>query len=140
MPTKIYLWHLLLLLLRYKHPMSDSCFFAQSFPNLPTYYVCAIRLCILIFVLFSFQGYLMGSRINHSVGALNDNSKWFIEDWSKTLEDLRVAHFIGMYLPFLSFYLFRNTKSTILVSLLYEVIAMFTLVQALSGKPFFNSK
>ena len=112
-------------------------FFTQSFPNLPTYYVWAIRLVILIFVLFSFPGFLMGSRMNHSVGALNDNSNWFIVGWSKTFGDLGVAYFIEMHalqvLPFLCFYILKKTKPTILISLLYGVLAMFTLFQALQG-------
>jgi len=117
-------------------------FFAQSFPNLPIYYLWAIRLGILIFVVFSFEGALMGSRMNHSVGAINDNSNWFIVGWSKTVGDLRVSHFIGMHalqlLPLLSFYIFKNTKSTIIISLLYAVLAATALVQALNGKPIFS--
>jgi hypothetical protein len=117
-------------------------FFTQSFPNLPSYYVWAIRLGIVIFVVFSFEGGLMGSRMNHSVGAINDNSNWFIVGWSKTVGDLRVSHFIGMHalqiLPLLSFYIFKNTKATIVISLLYAVLATTTLVQALNGKPIFT--
>jgi hypothetical protein len=119
-------------------------FFTQSFPSLPNYYVWAIRLGILIFVIFSFEGFLMGSRMNHSVGALNENSNWFIVGWSKTVGDLRVSHFIGMHalqvLPFISFYVFKNTKATIFISLLYGLLAIFTLIQALQGKPVFTSK
>ena len=119
-------------------------FFTQSFPNLPDYYVWSIRLGILIFVVFSFEGFLMGSQMNHSVGALNDNSNWFIIGWSKTVGDLRVSHFIGMHalqvLPLLSFYIFKNTKATIIISVLYGLLAALTLVQALQGKPIFNSK
>jgi hypothetical protein len=114
-------------------------FFIQSFPNLPIYYVWSIRLGILIFVVFSFEGGLMGSRMNHSVGAINDNSNWWIVGWSKTVGDLRVSHFIGMHalqlLPLLSFYIFKNTKSTIVISILYGLLATSTLVQALNGKP-----
>ena len=117
-------------------------FFSQSFPELPIYYVWAIRLGILIFVIFSFEGALMGSRMNHSVGAINDNSNWFIVGWSKTVGDLRVSHFIGMHalqlLPLLSFYILKNTKATIIISLLYAVLATTTLVQAINGKPLFT--
>ena len=114
-------------------------FFTQSFPNLPRYYVWSIRLGILIFVIFSFEGGLMGSRMNHSVGAINDNSNWWIVGWSKTVGDLRVSHFIGMHalqlLPLLSFYVFKNTRITIIISILYGFLATSTLVQALNGKP-----
>jgi hypothetical protein len=114
-------------------------FFTHSFPNLPNYYVWAIRLGILIFVIFSFEGALMGSRMNHSVGAINGNSNWLIVGWSKTVGDLRVSHFIGMHalqiLPLISFYAFKNTKGIIIISLLYGLLAAATLVQALKGKP-----
>jgi hypothetical protein len=114
-------------------------FFTQTFPDLPNYYIWAIRFGILIFVVFSFEGALMGSRMNHSVGAINDNSNWFVVGWSKTVGDLRVSHFIGMHalqlLPFLSFYIFINTKATIIISILYAVLAATTLIQALNGKP-----
>jgi len=119
-------------------------FCIQSFSSLPTHYVWAIRLAILIFVIFAFEGFLMGSRMNHSVGALNDNSNWFVVGWSKTVGDLRVSHFIGMhalqFLPFLSFYVLKNTKATIVISLLYGLLAALTLVQALQGRPLFSSK
>ena len=117
-------------------------FLTQSFPNLPNYYVWSIRLGILIFIVFSFEGGLMGSRMNHSVGAINDNSNWWILGWSKTVGDLRVSHFIGMHalqiLPLLSFYIFKNTKATIVISIIYGLLATTTLVQALNGKPVFT--
>lgn len=117
-------------------------FFTQTFPDLPNYYVWAIRFGILIFVVFSFEGALMGSKMNHSVGAINDNSNWFIVGWSKTVGDLRVSHFIGMHalqiLPILSFYIFKNTKATIIISIFYGLLATTTLVQALKGKPIFQ--
>ncbi|MBI1267486.1 MAG: hypothetical protein GC193_08665 [Cryomorphaceae bacterium] len=119
-------------------------FFTQSFPELPTYYLWAIRLGIMIFVIFSFEGFAMGSKLSHTVGAINDNSNWFIVGWSKTVGDLRVSHFIGMHalqvLPILSFYVLKNTKATILVSLLYGTLALATLVQALQGKPLLPAK
>ena len=119
-------------------------FFINTFPKLPVYYVWAIRFSIVIFVLFSFEGFAMGSRFNHSVGALNDNSNWFIVGWSKTVGDLRVAHFIGMHalqlLPFLSYYVLKNTKATYGLSLAYILLVLFTLIQAIKGKPLINTK
>lgn len=119
-------------------------FFTNSFSDLPGYYVWAIRLGILIFVVFSFEGALMGGRMSHSVGLENDNSSLFILGWSKLVGDLRVSHFIGMHalqvLPILSFYLLKNTKLTIAVGILYGLLALFTLVQALNGKPLFKSQ
>jgi len=118
-------------------------FFTNSFSELPNYYVWSIRLGIIIFVIFSFEGFAMGSRLSHSVGALNDNSNWFIVGWSKTVGDLRVAHFIGMHalqvLPVLSYYVFKNTKLTIGLSVVYGLLALLTLYQALNGKPLVKS-
>lgn len=118
-------------------------FFFQTFPNLPSYYLWAIRLGILIFVVFSFEGFAMGSLLSHSVGAINDNSNLFLVGWSKTVGDLRVSHFIGMHalqvLPVLSFYFLRDLKTTFFVSFLYGLLAMVTLFQALQGKPFWSS-
>lgn len=119
-------------------------FFNSDFPDLPEYYLWSIRLGLIIFVIFSFQGFLMGSTLNHSVGAKNDNSNMFIVGWSKKVGDLRVAHFIGMHalqvLPFNSYYILKNTTLTIVVSLLYAALALFTLIQALQAKPLIKSK
>ena len=118
-------------------------FWTGSFPELETHYLWAIRLGILIFVLFSFQGFLMGGRMNHSVGLDNDNSNLFILGWSKLVGDLRIAHFVGMHalqvLPILSFYLLRNNTLTILFAGIYLSLASFTLIQALQGKPFLKT-
>ncbi len=119
-------------------------FFKYSFPELPTYYVWAIRFGIIIFVIFSFQGFAMGSRLNHSVGALNDNSNIFILGWSKIVGDLRVSHFIGMHalqvLPFLSFYFLKNSKLTLVLSLVYGLLATLSLIHAFKGKPLIKEK
>lgn len=114
-------------------------FFKNDFPNLPDYYVWGIRLGIVLFTVFSFEGFAMGSRLNHSVGALNDNSNLFLIGWSKTVGDLRVSHFIGMHalqiLPITSYYVLKNTKLTIGLAFVYGLLALFTLIQALQGKP-----
>ena len=118
-------------------------FFNQSFPDLPDYYVWAIRLSIIIFVIFSFEGFAMGSRLSHTVGLENDNSNLFIVGWSKTVGDLRVAHFIGMHalqvLPILAYYLFKNKISVIILSFIYFLLALYTLLQALNGKSLVNN-
>lgn len=119
-------------------------FFKYDFPSLPNHYVWAIRLSIFIFVIFSFEGFAMGSKLNHSVGALNDNSNLFLVGWSKTVGDLRVSHFIGMHalqvLPILSYYVLKNTKLTVALSVVYGLLALMTLIQALKGRPFITTR
>ena len=113
-------------------------FFNDSFESLPVYYVWSIRLALVLFVIFSFEGFAMGARLSHTVGAMNDNSNLFVLGWSKTFGDLRVAHFIGMHalqvLPIVSYYLLKNTKMTIAFSVLYGLLALTTLIQALKGR------
>lgn len=119
-------------------------FFLNQFPTLPNYYLWSIRIAIILFVIFSFEGFLMGSKLNHSVGALNDNSNWLIIGWSKTVGDLRVAHFIGMHalqiLPILAYYVLRSTPLTIIIGILYGLLALITLIQAILGKPLSDIK
>lgn len=116
-------------------------FFNGTFEILPDYYVWSIRMALLLFVVFSFEGFAMGARLSHTVGAMNDNSNLFILGWSKTFGDLRVAHFIGMHalqvLPIISYYLLKNTKMTIAFSVLYALLALTTLIQAVKGRSLF---
>jgi hypothetical protein len=113
-------------------------FFKNHFLELPEYYVWAIRLGIVLFVIFSFQGFLMGSRLSHTVGSADGAVGIPILGWSTQYGDLRIAHFVGMHalqvLPLLSFYLLKNTKAVVLVSLLYALLAVYTLVLSLQGR------
>lgn len=113
-------------------------FFKIEFPGLPDYYVWSIRIGIFLFVIFSFEGALMGIRESHTVGGPDGSSGIPLLNWSKKYGDLRIAHFIGMHalqiLPLLSWYVLKSTLSTAIVGLLYGLLSVFILVWALQGK------
>jgi len=115
-------------------------FFKGSFPDLPDYYVWAIRLGIVLFVIFSLEGFVMGSRMANTIGGPEGGEGLPFLNWSKKYGDPRVAHFIGMHalqvLPVVSFYVLKNVKATFIVAILYTLLAAFTLFQALQGRPF----
>lgn len=117
-------------------------FFGNSVSDLPDYYLWSIRLGLIIFVIFSFEGFAMGAKMTHTIGGVDGSKGIPILNWSMTHGDLRIAHFIGMHalqiIPLLSFYLLKNTKLTIGLGVLYFGLAVFTLVQALQGKTFFK--
>lgn len=114
-------------------------FFKNNFIELPDYYVWAIRLGIVLFVIFSFEGFLMGSRLSHTVGDADGGNGLPFLNWSTKYGDLRAAHFFGMHalqiLPLLSYYVLKNTKATILLGIVYGILALLILVQALQSKP-----
>lgn len=114
-------------------------FFVKHFPSLPPAYLWGLRLGILFFVVFAFEGGLMAARLAHTVGAPDAGPGLPLTNWSSSHGDLRVAHFMGMHalqvLPLMAFYIFRNLKTTILFAAIYFGVVTFLFLQALSGYP-----
>lgn len=118
-------------------------FFKNEFPELPDYYVWAIRFGIILFVIFAFEGFVMGSKLTHTIGGPDGDAGIPLLNWSTKYGDPRIAHFIGMHalqvLPILACYLLKDVKLTFILAICYAFLALFTLVQALQGKPLFRN-
>lgn len=101
-------------------------------------YLWGIRLGILLFVIFAFEGFAMAARLSHTVGAPDGGPGLPVTNWSTRYGDLRVAHFFGMHalqlLPLFGYYVARRPRQVILLAAFYFLLITFLLVQALAGK------
>ncbi|MEZ0484391.1 hypothetical protein [Fibrella aquatica] len=113
--------------------------FRADLSALPRAYVWGIYWGIGLFVLFSMQGFAMGSRLTHTIGGPDGSPGLPIVNWSRRYGDLRIAHFLGMHalqvLPLLGFYVLRSSRWLVVVSLCYALFTAAIFWQALRGKP-----
>ena len=117
-------------------------FFRQRKFDAPMSYIWGIRLGILLFVIFSFEGGLMASRLSHTIGGNDGEAGLPIVNWSKLYGDLRVAHFFGMHalqiLPILGFYILKTKTQMISASIIYFLVVLSLFYQAMRGLPLFT--
>ncbi|RYY23881.1 MAG: hypothetical protein EOO04_13725 [Chitinophagaceae bacterium] len=116
-------------------------FFRKHSWDIPMRYVWGIRLGIIFFVLFALEGGIMGAIFSHTVGG-NDNSNGLpVVNWNRQHGDLRIAHFLGMHtlqvFPLFAYFIASTNKSVLFFALVYVVIVVAVLIQALMGFPLF---
>ena len=119
----------------------DFIFFRQkSFP-VSMAYIWGIRLGILFFVVFAFEGGVMAVRLAHTIGAPDGGNGYPVINWSRQYGDLRVAHFFGMHalqlLPLAGYYIAKKTGQIILLAIVYFAFVALLFVQALKAMPLF---
>ncbi len=105
-------------------------------------YLWGIRLGIILFVVFSFEGGIMGARLRHTIGGTDDSEGIPFVNWSKQYGDLRIAHFFGIHalqlLPLVGYYILRTPPGIIAFAIIYTILVSYMLWKALKGLPLFK--
>ena len=116
-------------------------------PDLEPAYLLGIVVGMFVFVVASFEGWLMVSQGGHGVGVPNDGPGLPLLNWSVTGGDLRVAHFVGLHalqvMPLAGHVVAsRETLSTRgslmtvgVFGALYSALTVVTFVRAILGHP-----
>lgn len=116
-------------------------------PALARPYRWGIVLGMFVFVVASFEGWLMVTQGSHGIGVPNDSPGLPLLNWSLTGGDLRISHFIGLHalqvLPLAGYFAARwdglSTRGALgvvaVVGLLYVVLTGGTFLLALLETP-----
>ncbi|MCM0606994.1 MAG: hypothetical protein KA715_12965 [Xanthomonadaceae bacterium] len=116
-------------------------FFTRDFPEMNSAFLWSVRLSIVIFVVFAFQGFAMGSRMTHTIGAKDGGPGVYFLNWSKVAGDLRIAHFLGMHsiqiIPLITYLWIRDMRMVFLASTIHFILTMGIFIRALGGKPLY---
>lgn len=106
--------------------------------TLPLAYKRGIQIGFIIFLLASLEGFIMVSRLSHTIGAPDGQDGLFFLNWAKSYGDLRIAHFLGLHalqvVPVFAWYFARsNLKIVYVFGFVYFLLSLGTLWNALAG-------
>ncbi len=114
-------------------------FFLQKEFNISKIYLLSIRLGLILFVLFAFEGWVIVGNMGHTVGAPDGSPGLPFVNWSKHYGDLRIAHFLGMHalqiLPLTGYYFARKKTQILLFAAIYFLFVTLLLTAAMNGLP-----
>jgi len=119
--------------------VTATWFFKSNVPQeLHAGYWWGIRLGIVLFCLFSYEGMVMARNLQHTVGAPDGGEGLPLVNWSKKHGDLRIAHFVGMHalqvLPLLGYFLLRRPAEIIAAAVVYASGSLWLFLRAMAGK------
>lgn len=118
-------------------------FFTDAARHLPLALLWGIRLGIILTILGGLQGFAMGSRLSHTVGAPDGGPGMPLTNWSTSHGDLRIAHAVGLHalqvLPLAGLLVNRFVPTMwwliLAIGASYGGLFVWTLRVALRGKP-----